>query len=156
MINFSYFRDNILYQIFKIILSIFKKIYGEKTDNPWIRIYVNKIENKITFKIKTGYYLELLIPETMKLLGRTKSKITKDKNGKNFLHLEVTEVVLVHCNIFNNDYQHDSRVFYTVIPNKSFGQLLDIYPISLMFSKSIKFQDFHILKYGLLIKILNH
>ena len=100
MINFSYFRDNILYHIFKIILIIFKKRHGEKTDNPWIRIYVNKIENKIKFKIKTGYYLELLIPETMKLLGHTKSKITKDENGKNFLHLEVTEVVLVHCNIF--------------------------------------------------------
>ena len=64
----------------------------------------------------------------MKLLGSTKSNITKDRNGENVPHLEITEVVLVHCNIFNNDYQQDSRVLYTFIPNKSFGQLLDISP----------------------------
>ena len=63
------------------------------------------------FKIKTGFYLELLTTETMKLLGSTKSKITEDKNGENLPHLEITEVVLVHCNIVNNDYQHDSRLF---------------------------------------------
>ena len=59
-------------------------------------MYVNKIENRITFKIKTGYYLELLTPGTMKLLGSTKNKITKDKNGENVPHLQITEVVLVH------------------------------------------------------------
>ena len=73
-------------------------------------IHVNKAENRITFKIKTGYYLELLTPETMKLLGGTKSKIDKDKNGENVLHLEINEVVLIHCNIINDDYQQDSRV----------------------------------------------
>ena len=62
----------------------------------------------------------------MKLLGSTKSKITKDENCKNVPHLEITEVVLIHCNIFNNDYQQDSRVLYTFVPNKSFGKLLDI------------------------------
>ena len=67
-------------------------------------IYVNKIENRITFKIKTGYYLELLTPETMKLLGSTKSKTTKDKKGENVPHLEITEIILVHCNIVNNDH----------------------------------------------------
>ena len=56
-------------------------------------IYINKIENRITFKIKAGYYLELLTPETMKLLGSTKSKINKDKNGENVPHLEITEVI---------------------------------------------------------------
>ena len=70
-------------------------------------IYVNKIENRITFQIKTGYYLETL---TMKLLGGTKSKISKDKNGENVPHLEITEVILAHCNMVNNDYQQDSRV----------------------------------------------
>ena len=78
-------------------------------------IYVNKIENRITFKIKSGYYLELLTPETMKLLESTKSKITKDENGENVTHLEITEVVVVHYNIVNNDYQHDSSVFYTFV-----------------------------------------
>ena len=75
-------------------------------------IYVNKIENGITFKIKTGYYLKILIPETMKLLGSTKIKITKDEIGENVPHLEITEVILVYCNVVNNDYQHDSRVLY--------------------------------------------
>ena len=62
----------------------------------------------------------------MKLLGSTKSKITKDRYGENVPHLEITEVVLAHCNIVNKDYQQNSRVLYTSIPNKSFGQLLDI------------------------------
>ena len=68
-----------LYQIFKIILNIFKKKHGESVDKPPIQIYVNKIENRVIFKIKNGYSLELLTPETMKLLGSTKNKITKDK-----------------------------------------------------------------------------
>ena len=72
-------------------------------DNLSIKIYVNKIENGIPFKIKTGYYLELLTPETMKLLGSTDNKITKGKNVENVPHLEITEVILVHCNIANND-----------------------------------------------------
>ena len=83
---------------------ILKKL-NEKIDNPSIRIYVNKNKNRITFKIKTGYYLELLTPETMKLLGSAENEITKDKSGENVPHFEITEVVLVHCNIVNNDYQ---------------------------------------------------
>ena len=80
------------------------KKHSESVDNPSIRIYVNKIENRITFKIKNGYYLELLTAETMKLLGSTENKITKDKNGENVPRLEVVELVLVHCNLVNNDY----------------------------------------------------
>ena len=119
--------DHILYQIFKIILSIFKE-NNEKIDNPLIRIYINKIENRITIKIKTGDYLELLTPGTMKLLGSTENEITKDKNGENVQHLEITEVVLVHCNIVTNDYQQYSRVLYTFVSNKPFGSLLEISP----------------------------
>ena len=100
------------------------KKHGEDIDKPSVQIYVNKIENRITFKIKDGYSLELLTPETMKLLGSTENKITKDKNGENVPHLEITEVVLVHCDIVNNDYQQDSRVLYTFVPNKPFGSLL--------------------------------
>ena len=73
------------------------------------------------------------MPKTMKLLGSSKSKITKDENGKNVPHLEITEVVLIHCNIVNNNYQQDSRVLYTFVPNKSFGQLLDISSKSFIF-----------------------
>ena len=72
----------------------------------------------------------------MKLLGRTKSKITKDKNGENVLHLEIIEVVLVYFTFVNNDYQHDARVLYTIIPNKSFGQLLDLSPKNLAILKN--------------------
>ena len=97
----------ILYQIFKIILNTFKKKHEEDIDEPSEQIYVNKIDNRIRFKIKDGYTLKLLTPETMKLLGSTKNKITKDKNDEKVPHLEITEVVLVHCNIVNNDYQHD-------------------------------------------------
>ena len=64
----------------------------------------------------------------MKLLGSTGNKITKDKSGENIPHLEITEVVLVHCNIVNNDYQEDSRLSYTFVPNKPFGSLLEISP----------------------------
>ena len=71
-----------------------------------------------------------------KLLGSTENKITKDENGENAPHLEITEVVLVHCNIVNNDYQQDLRVLYTFVPNKSFGQLLDISPKKILFLKT--------------------
>ena len=87
-------------------------------------IYINKIENRVTFKIKTGYYVERLTPETMKLLGSTKNKITKDRNGKNLPHLEITNVVLVHCNIANNDYQQDPIVLHTFVRNKPFRKFI--------------------------------
>ena len=88
-----------------------------------IRKHVNKIEERITFKAKTGCYL--LTSETVKLLGNTKSEITKHESGENMLHLEITEVVLSYCNVVNNDCQHDSRFMYTFVPHKDFGQLLD-------------------------------
>ena len=97
---------------------------------------MNKTENVIKFKIKTGYYLELLTPEIMKLLGSTENKITRDKNGENVPHFEITEVVLVHCNIVNNDYQQDSRVLYAFIPNKPFGSLLEVSPKNNIFLKT--------------------
>ena len=102
------------------------KKHSENVDNPSIRTYVNKIENRITFKIKNGYYLELLTPETMKLLGSTESKTAKDKNGENVPHLKVFKFVLVHCNLVNNDYQQDSRILHAFVPNKPFGSLLEI------------------------------
>ena len=72
----------------------------------------------------------------MKLLGSTKSKITKNENGEYVPFLGITEVVLIHCNIVNNDYQQDSRVLYTFVPNKSFGQLIDISPKNFIFLKT--------------------
>ena len=103
---------------FKYIL----KTHKEKKDISSVRIYVNKIENVIKFKIKTGYYIQLLTLGTMKLPVVTKGKITRDENGENMLHLKITEVILLHCNIFHNDYQHDLRIlFKLLVPNKSFG-----------------------------------
>ena len=99
-------------------------------------MYVKRIKNRITFKIKKGYSLELLTLETMKLLTSTKNKITEDKSGENVLHLEITEVVLVHCNMVNNNYQQDSRVLYTFIQNKPFGSLLGISPANHIFLKT--------------------
>ena len=101
------------------------------------------MENRITFKIKTGYSLQLLTPETMKMLGSTENKITNGKNGENVPHLEITEVVLVHCNILNNNYQKDSGVLYIFVPNKPFDSLLEIYPKNHVFLKtfSSEFQD---------------
>ena len=72
----------------------------------------------------------------MKLLGSTKNKITEDKNGENVPHLEITEVMLVHCNMVNNDYQKDSRVLYTFVTNKPFGSLLKISPTNHIFLKT--------------------
>ena len=109
-------------------------------------MYVNRIKNRITFKTKSGYYLELLTPETMKLLGSTESKITKDKNGENVPHLEIAELVLVHCSLVNNDYQQDSRILCTFVPNKTFGSLLEISPTNQVFLKTFnsEFQEVNI------------
>ena len=79
----------------------------------------------------------------MKLLGSTESKLIKDKNGKNVPHLEIAGLVLVHCNLGNNDYQQDSRILYTIVPNKPFGSLLEISPTNHIFLKTFnsEFQE---------------
>ena len=107
------------------------------TENPPVQIYPNKIKNRIVFKIKTGYKLELLTPETMKLLGSTKKDVDSDKNSENVPKLESVEVVLVHCNLVKNDYQHTSKVLLSFVPNKQFGQLINISPHSLTMMNTI-------------------
>ena len=103
-------------------------------ENAPILIYANTINNRIVFKIKNGYKLELLSKETMKLLGSTKDA---DKNSENVPKLENVEVVLVHCNLVNNSYQQASRVLFTFVPNKQYGQLISISPKSLIFLKTM-------------------
>ena len=112
-INLNYLMNKILHQIFKILLSISSKNIKYWLINSPIRIYVNKIENTITFKINDGYYLQILTPETMKLLASTKNNMSKD--DKKVPHLEITEVVLINYNIVSNDYQHNLRVLYTFV-----------------------------------------
>ena len=102
-----------------------------------ILIYANTITNRIVFKIKTGYKLELLSKETMKLLGSTKDTIDADKNSENVPRLENVKVVLVQCNLVNNSYQQHSRVLFTFVPNKQYGQLISISPNSLIFLKTM-------------------
>ena len=106
-------------------------------ENASILIYANTINNRIVFKIKTGDKLELLSKETMKLLGSTKDIIDSNKNSENVPRLEIFEVVLVHCNLVNNSYQQHSRVLFTFVPNKQYGQLINISPHSLIFLKTM-------------------
>ena len=95
------------------------------------------VQNRIVFSIKMGYKLELLTPETMKLLESGKKDVDKYKDGENVPKLESVEVVLVHCNLVKNDYQHTSKVLFTSVPNKHFGQLINISPDSLTMMNTI-------------------
>ena len=106
-------------------------------ENAPVLIYANTINNRIVFKIKSRYKLELLSKETMKLLGSTKDTIDSDKNSENVPRLENVEVVLVHCNLVNNAYQQHSRVLFTFVPTKQYGQLISISPHSLVFLKTM-------------------
>ena len=107
------------------------------SENAPILIYANTINNRIVFKIKSGYKLELLSKETMKLLGSTSSNINADKNSENVPKLENVDVVLVHCNLVNNSYEQHSRVLFTFVPTKRYGQLISIAPHSLVFLKTM-------------------
>ena len=106
-------------------------------ENAPILIYANTINNRIVLKIKSGYKLELLSKETMKLLGSTKDIIDSNKNSENVPKLENVEVVLVHCNLVNNSYQQHSRVLFTFVPTKQYDQLISISPHSLAFLKTM-------------------
>ena len=126
--NISEIQDYIKYIIKK------HETIGE---NAPILIYTNTINNRIVFKIKSRYKLELLSKETMKLLGSTLSIIDADKNSENVPRLENVEVVLVHCNLVKNSYQQHSRVLFTFVPTKRYGQLISISPHSLVFLKTM-------------------
>ena len=106
-------------------------------DTAPILIYANKLNNRIVFKIKTGYKLELLSKETIKLLGSTKDTTDADKNSENVPRLENVEVILLHGNLVNNSYQQASRVLFTFVPNKPNGQLISISPHTLIFLKTM-------------------
>ena len=105
-----------------------------------ILTYANNIANRVVFKIKSGYKLVLLSKQTMKLLGSTLSIIDADKINENVPKLENVEVVLVHCNLVNNSYQQASRVLFTFVPNKQYGQLISISPHSLIFLKTMNIE----------------
>ena len=122
----SYSIDNIQ-DYFEFII----KKHETLTEDLPIEIYPNKIKSRIFFKIKTGYKLELLTPETIRLLGSTKLVVDKDKNGEIIPKLESVEVVLVHCNLIKNDYHHSSKNLFSFVSKKQLGQLINISPSSL-------------------------
>ena len=115
--SISYIQDH-----FEFIIRKHKTL----TENPLVEIYVNKIKNRIVFKIKTGYKLELLTSETMKLLGNTTKISDEDTNVENVPKSESADVAIFHCNLVKNDYQHTSKVLFTFVPNKQFGELINI------------------------------
>ena len=102
-----------------------------------VLIYVNEINNKIAFKIKSGYKLELLSKETMKLLGSSTDTIDSDKNSELVPKLESVDLVLVHCNLVNSSYQEASKVLFTFVPNKKYGQLITVSPETLIMLKTV-------------------
>ena len=126
--NISEIQDYIEYII---------KKHEKVGENAPILIYASTINNRIVFKIKSGYKLELLSKETMKLLGSTKDITDADKNSENVPTLENLEVVLVHCNLVNNSCQQASIVLLTFVPTKQYGQLISISPHSLAFLKTM-------------------
>ena len=126
--NISEIQDYIEYIIKK------QETIGE---NVPILIYANTINNRVVFKIKSGYKSGLLTKETTKLLGSTSSIIDADKNSENVPRLEYVEVVLLHCNLVNNSYHQHSGVLFTFVPTKRYGQLISISPHSLVFLKTM-------------------
>ena len=115
---------------------IIKKHETIADDSP-VLIYVNEINNRIVFKVKSGYKLELLSKETMKLLGSSSDTSDGDKNSELVPKLESVDLVLVHCNLVNNSYQQASRVLFTFVPNKMYGQLFTVSPETLIMLKTV-------------------
>ena len=102
-----------------------------------VLIYVNEINNRIVFKIKSGYKLELLSKETIRLLGSSTNTIDGDKNSELVPKLESVDLILVHCNLVNNSYQQASKVLFTLVPNKKYGQLITVSPETLIMLKTV-------------------
>ena len=130
--------------LFKIILNTLEKKHETIADVSPVLIYVNEINNRIVFKIKSGYKLELLSKETMRLLGSSTDTIDGDKNSELVPKLESVDLVLVHCNLVNNSYQQSSKVLFT----------FTVSPETLIMLKTVN-TEFHLLKLGLRIKIID-
>ena len=119
-------------------LEFIIKKYEALAENPPIQIHPYKIKNRIVFKIKTDYKLELLTPEIIRILASTKKDVDADKNSEDVPKLESAEVVSVHCNLVKNDYQHPSKVLFSFVPNKKFRQLINISPNTLKMMNTVK------------------
>ena len=124
---------NDIHNYFEFII----KKHESLTENPPVQVYPNKIKNRILFRITTDYKLQLLTPETMRLLRSAKKDFDADKNGKIVPNLESVEVVLVHCRLINNAYQHASKVVFSFAPDKRLGQLINIKQNSLIMMNTV-------------------
>ena len=122
--------DRILFSDIQDSLKWIIKKHETIADKPPAQIYTNKIKNRIVFKIKAGCKLELLSPETMKLLGSTKIDVDQDKDGEDVPKLESLEVVLMHCKLVNSNYQQASKLLFTFVPNKQFEKFITVAPHS--------------------------
>ena len=136
-------------------LEFIIKKHKTLTENPPVEIYPNKINSRIVFKIKTGYKLELLTVETTKLLGSTKKDVDKDKVEEIVPKVESVDVVLVHCNLVKNDYQHTSKVLFSFFPKEQFEQLINISPHSLTMMNTVN-TEFSYVAFGLQTKLVKH
>ena len=130
LLNLSiyYTWKNIKSEYSKNKFKISASTWNETFDLPDGSYTIDDIQDYFEFIIKNGYKVELLTPETMKLFGSTKNVVDKDKNSENVSKLKSVEVVLVHCNLVKNDYQHASKVLFSFVLNKQFGQLSNISP----------------------------
>ena len=136
MMSFIYLMDHIKYsRIFEYIIKKHKTI----SDNPPKQIYINKTNNCILFKLKTGYKLELLSEKTMRLLRSTEKDIDKDKNGENVPKVKMVEVELMNCYVVNNDYQQASKVLFTFVRNKKFRQLISTHSLLILKTTNTEF-----------------
>ena len=111
--------DHTLFHTFKIVLSALLRRHEAIADNPPVKIYINKIRNRITFKIKTGYKLELLSPDNHQIIRECKKDVDQDKYGENVPKLQYFEFALVYCNLVKNDYQHTSKVLFILCQTKN-------------------------------------
>ena len=111
----------VLIQLLQNYLEYIIKKHETIADVSPVLVYVNEINNGIAFKIKSGYKLELLSKETMKLLRSSTDTIDGDKNSELVPKLKNVDLVLVHCNVVNNSYQQASKVLFTFVPNKKYG-----------------------------------
>ena len=102
-----------------------------------VLIYVNEINNRTVFKIKSGYKLELLSKDTMRLLGSSSDTVDGDKKSELVPKLDSVDLVLVHCNVVNNSYQQASKVLFTFVPNKKYGQLITVSPETLIMLETV-------------------
>ena len=132
MILLIYLMVLILLRIFKITLNFSSKKRETMTENPPFQIYPNKIKNRIVFKIKIGYKLELLTRETMRLLGSTEKDVDKDKDGENVPKLESVEVVLVHCNLVQMIINAHLKHYLLLCQANNSFKLINISPYSLI------------------------